>query len=96
MLESVGWLCVIVKEPSEALKKRPPEESHFHMRSNHAVPFKSGASTDSAMPPKGSQRKAEACFTVTFGKIGVFQETSDALRVPERQIWRPHLWPCNT
>ncbi len=66
------------------------------MRSNHAVPFKSGASTDSAMPPKGSQRKAEACFTVTFGKIGVFQETSDALRVPERQIWRPHLWPCNT
>jgi hypothetical protein len=42
------------------------------MRSNHAVPFKSGASTDSAMPPKGSQRLAEACFTVTFGKIGVF------------------------
>ena len=50
--------------------------------------FKSGASTDSAMPPKGSQLKAEVCFNVTFGKIGVFQETLDALRVPKLQIER--------
>ncbi|MAU75347.1 MAG: hypothetical protein CL831_00550 [Crocinitomicaceae bacterium] len=67
MLGIEGSPSGIVRKASEAQKKRPPEESQSHMRSNHAVPFKSGASTDSAMPPKGSQRSKTTEIVATKG-----------------------------
>ena len=54
------------------IEKAPLREPHLHVALSYCLPFKSGASTNSAMPPKGSQRLAESCFTVTFGKLGVF------------------------